>query len=392
MRLLVITCWFICIAGCEASEQVAVPETGSDVSPAESETTEPENNDDGSIEDEVDSSDASDETVDPWQRVRDRIAFSSIGALSFTVGTADGVAFTHHKGGSTATTSYSSASAIKWVTSAVILRLVEEGLLGLDNHPQDYLDWWTSDLEDTRSAVTLRQLLSFTSGLSGMPFGDNTPSCLNDESTTIGLCAEDIYGSAFNYVPGESYFYGPSHMQVLAAIAEAASGESWADLYASRVAEPIGMVDTEYNWPSTDNPRISAGARTTLQDFQRFAQAMLTNAHWPTTWNEMVIDHTPSPQVKIEYSPMSNPSRGWHYGLGVWLECLNPQWDESCDSVDVISASGIFGFHLWVDLARGHYAVLAMEDSSDGWATSIQLSILLREDVAAAAASGESLP
>jgi hypothetical protein len=119
---------------------------------------------------------------------------------------------------------------------------------------------------------------------------------------------------------------------------------------------------------------------------------MLTNAHWPTTWNEMVIDHTPSPQVKIEYSPMSNPSRGWHYGLGVWLECLNPQWDESCDSVDVISASGIFGFHLWVDLARGHYAVLAMEDSSDGWATSIQLSILLREDVAAAAASGESLP
>lgn len=385
MRLTFVICSLIGMLGCETAEPVAVPEADADVSPAESETSDPANADN-------DPADAPDEVVDPWQRVRDRIGFSSIRALSFTVGTADEVVFTHHKGESTATTSYSSASAIKWVTAAVILRLVEEGLLGLDDHPQDYLEWWTSDPEDMRSSVTLRQLLAFTSGFSGMPFGDNTPRCLNDESTTIELCAEDIYGSAFSYVPGESYFYGPSHMQVLAAIAQAATGESWADLYASRVAGPVGMVDTEYNWPSTDNPRISAGAQTTMQDFQRFAQAMLTNAHWPTTWNEMIIDHTPSPQVNIEYSPMSNPNRGWHYGLGVWIECLNPQWDESCDSVDVISASGIFGFHLWVDLARGHYAVLAMEDSFDGWATSIQLSILLREDVAAAVAGVESLP
>lgn len=111
---------------------------------------------------------------------------------------------------------------------------------------------------------------------------------------------------------------------------------------------------------------------------------MLTNAYWPNTWDEMVRDHTPNDSVAMQYTPMTNPSRGWHYGLGVWLECLNPEWEESCNSVGVISASGLFGFHLWVDTVRGYYAVLAMEDQFNGWYTSLQLSILLRQDVAAA--------
>ena len=51
------------------------------------------------------------EPVDPWKRVRDRLGFADIGAFSFTVGTAEGVAFTHHKGGSTATTPYARASS-----------------------------------------------------------------------------------------------------------------------------------------------------------------------------------------------------------------------------------------------------------------------------------------
>lgn len=392
MRLIFIISCLLGTIGCEAAVTDQNLATDSNDTSDDFQESEPAEETDEPSEDEAEPSDSAEEAVDPWQRVRDRIGFSPIGTLSFTVGTADGVVFTHHLGESTATTLYSSASAIKWVTAAVILRLVEEGALTLDSHPQDYLAWWTSDPEDARSKVTLRQLLAFTSGLSGAPFGDSTPRCLNDAFTTIGLCAQEIYDWEFNYAPGEAFYYGPSHMQVLAAIAEAATGESWADLYASRVAEPVGMEDTVYNWPSADNPRVSAGAQTTLQDFQRFAQAMLVNALWPTTWSEMVIDHTPSTEVTVEYSPMNNPSRGWHYGLGVWLECPNPEWDASCETVDVISASGLFGFHLWVDLARGHYAVLAMEDSFNGWASSIQLSVLLRDDVAAAVASGQSQP
>ena len=370
---------------CQGSQD-ATPSDAFDeiVEPAPEDTPE-----DTNPEQEVEPSDASDEEppVDPWARVRDAISISNIDALSFTVGTADGVVFTHHKGNSTVTTRYLSASSIKWVTSAVILRLVEEGLLGLDNHPQDYLDWWTSDPEDYRSTVTIRHLLSFTAGLSGTPFGDNTPDCVSDGETTLAACAQEIYEREFINPPGEAYFYGPSSMQILGGIAEAVSGQSWLEVYTSRVAEPVGMTDTVYHWPSVQNPRMSGGAGTTMQDFQRFAHAMLTNAYWPTTWDEMVLDHTPSPEVRVVYSPMTGSSRGWHYGLGVWLECMNPDWEESCNSVGVISASGAWGFHLWVDVVRGHYAVLAMEDQASGWQTSIQLSFMLREYVASAVAA-----
>ena len=46
----------------------------------------------------------------------------------------------------------------------VIMDLVEQGVMSLDDRPQDYLAWWTSDPADPRSEITLEQLLSFTSG------------------------------------------------------------------------------------------------------------------------------------------------------------------------------------------------------------------------------------
>ena len=155
--------------------------------------------------------------------------------------------------------------------------------------------------------------------------------------------------------PGEAYFYGPSHMQILASIAQAVTGEPWAQLYTDRLAQPLGMEATLYDWPSESNPGLSTGAVSTVQDFQRFAQSMLINSHWPTTWDEMVTDHTPKESVTMAYSPLSDSTRGWHYGLGVWLECPNPNWEESCNTVGVISRL----WHVWIS-SLGRYGSEAL--------------------------------
>ena len=73
--------------------------------------------------------------------------------------------FTYSKGDSTPATVYLIASASKWLSSAVFMSVVESGALSLDDHPQDYLPFWTTDPNDPRSRITLEQLLSFTSGL-----------------------------------------------------------------------------------------------------------------------------------------------------------------------------------------------------------------------------------
>jgi hypothetical protein len=45
----------------------------------------------------------------------------------------DGCSFTFSRGSSTLSTSYASASTSKWVTAVIILRLVDQGLLSLNN-------------------------------------------------------------------------------------------------------------------------------------------------------------------------------------------------------------------------------------------------------------------
>jgi len=92
---------------------------------------------------------------------------------------------------------------------------VDEGALALSDSPQRYLTWWTSDATDPRSRVTLEQLLSFTSGLSGgdgLALGDEGVPCIEDANTTLEACAQNSYEGYFSFEPGSAFFYGPTHL------------------------------------------------------------------------------------------------------------------------------------------------------------------------------------
>jgi hypothetical protein len=91
--------------------------------------------------------------------------YSSDVPFTLLLGDASGTFFVGSNGDSSESTAYASASTSKWVTAAVILDLVERDELDLDTRPQDLIPWWTTDEADPRSQITLRHLLSFTSGL-----------------------------------------------------------------------------------------------------------------------------------------------------------------------------------------------------------------------------------
>ena len=55
-------------------------------------------------------------------------------------------------------------SATKITTAAAIGAAVAEGYLGWDDRVHQHIDWWTSDEADGRSHVTLKHLLSLSSG------------------------------------------------------------------------------------------------------------------------------------------------------------------------------------------------------------------------------------
>ncbi|MFE3499109.1 serine hydrolase domain-containing protein [Kitasatospora sp. NPDC059160] len=135
------------------------------------------------------------------------------------------------------------ASAAKAFSGAVALRLVDCGLLGLDDTLAARLPALPADW----GAVTLRQLLNHTSGLpdySRAPaFGDllsADPHHVFDSRRLLDFVADE----PLEFTPGTRYQYSNSDNIAVALMAEAATGQRYEDLLASEVYRPLGLTRT----------------------------------------------------------------------------------------------------------------------------------------------------
>ena len=87
--------------------------------------------------------------------------------------------------------------------------------------------WWTRDPKDGRSAVTLRHLLSFTSGFYWKDASGVVPCLEGLGSITYSpeKCAQQIYEQApFEFAAGSTFSYNSFHLQVAGAMAAVGAG------------------------------------------------------------------------------------------------------------------------------------------------------------------------
>ena len=251
------------------------------------------------------------------------------------------------------------ASATKMLTGVIITRMVEDGQLSFDDQPQEYLSYWTDNGGDPRSEVTLRQLLAFTSGLNYPP---GTAGCINDPFTTIQACAQEFYERGLGSRPGEGFYYGPGHMQVAAAMAEEATGESWASLTQTYLLDPLGISETEYRTPSRANPRISGGGISSAEEYEAILVGILDG----TLINDLdafVEDQTADVAFLSVPVAAEVDDRNWHYARGFWIEC-DTAFNAACADNPTISSTGAFGWTPWIDFESGYYGVIATRTSA----------------------------
>lgn len=136
---------------------------------------------------------------------------------------------------SMAVTNYRLASVTKQFTAAAILLLAEDGRLRID----DRVRTWLPSLPRATDAVTIRQLLTHTSGL--IDYED-----VMAEGTTAQLRDADVLrllesqGRTY-FRPGSDYRYSNSGYALLALIVERASGRSFATFLRERIFLPLGM-------------------------------------------------------------------------------------------------------------------------------------------------------
>jgi CubicO group peptidase (beta-lactamase class C family) len=89
------------------------------------------------------------------------------------------------------------ASASKLVAGLTILRLVDQGKLSLDSTTGQVLGW-----QGPQGAITLKQLLSFTSG---MPPRD---ACTLRPGITLAECVNSLSKLKLVAAPGTRFDYG----------------------------------------------------------------------------------------------------------------------------------------------------------------------------------------
>ncbi|GJB77192.1 hypothetical protein KAM380_016570 [Aeromonas caviae] len=140
------------------------------------------------------------------------------GGFTVVAGQGDRVDAMARFGNIRADTQYPIASASKWFTSAVVMRVVEENGLSLDAP----ISTWLPNISGESGQLTLRQLLSQTSGLAGSKgeFYD-----LNqDHRITLADSAQEVASRPLISKPGEVFAYGGPGFQIAGAVAEAVTG------------------------------------------------------------------------------------------------------------------------------------------------------------------------
>ncbi len=226
-------------------------------------------------------------------------------------------------------TNYRLASITKQFTAASLLLLAEDGALSLD----DPLRRWLPSLPDATRDITLRHLLSHTSGL--VDYEDLVPPAQTRplrDADVLGLLERE---NRLYFPPGSDYRYSNSGYALLALVVERASGLDFAAFLQTRIFAPLGMGETRARedegpaiahrafgysligdrWQRTDQSTTSAvlgdgGIYSSLEDL----------AHWDAAlYDDRLLSAASRAAAFAPATATPEPDVA-HYGLGWRLQ------------------------------------------------------------------------
>jgi CubicO group peptidase (beta-lactamase class C family) len=262
-------------------------------------------------------------------------------------------------GNTTARTVMPIASASKWLTSATLMTFVDEGKLALDDPVASYLPAF----EGPKAAITVRELLSHTTGLP-------PAECEGDPSTTLRRCVATIAAAGDpSSAPGTEFHYSGVGFVIAGRLIERLAGTSFEQAFRDRIADPLGMTHTRFDGtrrPHSRNPAPAASATSTVDDYARFLRMLA--AHGTVDGRTVLSASSVAEIEKDQVAGLDTRDDGAvqitgipTYGLGVWRDEVAPD-----DAIEVVSGSGALGFYPWIDRMHGNYGIVAVDDEIHG--------------------------
>jgi CubicO group peptidase (beta-lactamase class C family) len=265
------------------------------------------------------------------------------------------------------------ASATKWFSGAALARLVDQGVVGLDDRLATYLPSFTG----AKSLITFRQAFAHTSGLPA------SEPCLGDDGLTLQQCAAIIGAGPLASFPGTRFLYGGQSMQAAGAALENAAGRAFEALVRDELAVPIGALTFAYDgFGPTANPRVAGGGKGTVLDFAPLLELCL---EWGAVDGRRILSTDAVFALLADQTGnalfVDDPLPGSvGYGLGGWVES-----QDADRATTVFSSPGAFGAYPFVDLERGYGAFVLVQRTT---AETLELIGALRPLLEAIAAQG----
>ena len=308
---------------------------------------------------------------------------------------------------------YTLFSCTKPITCAAAMRLVEDGVIGLDDPVSKYLPEYKNAflMKDGKpvpatKTMTIRHLFTMSGGLNynkeAKPVQDVLAA--NPNAGTLEL-VNAFVRSPLEFEPGEKFLYSLCH-DVLAAVVEVASGMRYSEYLKKTIFDPLGMKETKFRLKEEDKPRLAAmyyanteacnpypqrcdyrladnyesggaGLYSTVDDYSLFADAMANGGVGitgkqilkPETIDQMRTEQLSTCTVDPTFSCNGGPGYGYAFGVRTMVdttECKGASlgefgWDGAAGSFVMIdprnNLSLFFATHVlaWVyRIGRAH--------------------------------------
>jgi CubicO group peptidase (beta-lactamase class C family) len=149
------------------------------------------------------------------------------------------------------------ASLSKTITAVAVMMMVEEGKIQLRDPVWRYIPEFkdqkvrvagSSDLVKANHDITIRDLLTHTSGIMGGGPGSNAPNPNELLTSTLAVMVPRFAAVPLAFQPGTKWAYsGWAGFDTLGRIVEIVSGKPYNVFLKERIFDPLGMKDTGFN-------------------------------------------------------------------------------------------------------------------------------------------------
>ena len=214
------------------------------------------------------------------------------------------IIFEDYANGVTATTPHLLASGTKSFSGIMAQCAVEDGLFQLDDKVSDTITEWKTD--PRKKDITIRQLLTLTSGLAGGSIG------------RVPTYADAIQGTTVAE-PGRRFIYGPIPFQSFGELMRrklTAKSETVEGYLKRKILDPIGLKVGLWRKGPDGNPQLPSGLSLTPREWAKFGELIRLKGKWGDT-QVVSAEHL----AECFQGTTANPG----YGLTFWLNKKVPE-------------------------------------------------------------------